>query len=138
MVRAISLSTENLKTLENILLNKHKYESEIDKRKAILKIRKENPTPEVKVNNTQSPVEAEVIKALTDSYISNRNLWLKGIEELERSLDDRCKEVYQFKYVEYPYLAWVDVGNELGYAKSTIYRIRYLILEKFNEFIGMY
>ena len=137
-MRAISLSTENLKTLENILLNKHRYEGEIERRKAIMKIRKENPTPEIKVNNTHSPVEAEVIKALTDSYISNRNLWLKGIEKLERSLDERCLEVYRFKYIQYPYLAWIDVGDELGYAKSTIYRIRYLILEKFNDFIGMY
>lgn len=127
-----------MKTLENILLNKSKYENEIIRRKAILKIKKENPTPEIRVNNTQSPVENEVIKAMTDSYISNRHLWIKGIEELERSLDEKCREVYQYKYIENPYIAWIDVGDELGYSKSTIYRMRYYILEKFNEFIGMF
>lgn len=127
-----------MKTLENILLNKSNYENEIIRRKAILKIKKENPTPEIRVNNTQSPVENEVIKAMTDSYISNRHLWIKGIDELERSLDEKCKEVYQYKYIDHPYIAWIDVGDELGYSKSTIYRMRYYILEKFNEFIGMF
>lgn len=127
-----------MRTLEDLLLSKGRFQYEISLRKAELNIRKVNQTPEIKVANTSSQVENQVIKEITDPYISNRELWLKSIERLELMLDDKLLEVYKCKFINYKYLAWVDIGEHLGYAKSSIYRMRYKILQEFNNLIGMF
>lgn len=135
----ISLNQHQLKFLENLLLNKDHINREINIRKIELSEYKEqNLTPEIKVKSVGSQVEKKALTFIGDPFIANRELWLKAIKILENSMDDYQQEVYQFKFIEYPYMSWLDVASELGYSKSSIYRIRYRILEKFNSLIGMY
>ena len=134
----ISLTTHELKSLEQILLNKSKYNHEINRRKLELSAIRQSETPEIKTHSTSSQVENLVIKYMSDPYIATRTLWLESIDKLEQGLDDQCKVVYDYKFNQYKYLSWLDIGKQLHYTKSTIYRMRYDILDKFNSYIGMY
>lgn len=121
-----------------ILLDKNKYQHQIARRKLELNVIRQNETPEVKTHSTSSQVENLVIKYMTDPYIATRTLWLESIDKLERELDANCYQLYDCKFNKYKYLSWLDIGKELNYTKSSIYRMRYDILERFNKHIGMY
>lgn len=84
-----------------------------------------------------NPVEAQVIKEMSDPYISNRELWKKSIKETLNEQSDDVKRLMELKYWgEDSWMDWASFGNKHGYSKPTIYRIRQKVLFSFARKIG--
>lgn len=128
-----------LVALEEKFANKLKYNYEIAVRKIELGIREVDENVGGGRSNIKSnPVEAQVIKELSDPYIANRILWKKSIDEVYRKQSDEVKTLLNLKYWdgEDSHMDWRSFGEKHGYSKTSIYRIRQKVLLQFGREIG--
>lgn len=84
-----------------------------------------------------NPTAMIVIKAMTDPYIQNRELWKKAINQTVEEQSDDIRRLIELKYWgEDSWMDWTSFGEKHGYAKRTIYRIRQRVLLDFGRKIG--
>lgn len=124
--------------LDRKFANYLNYNKEIAIRKEELRMREvDENIGGGKGNIRSNPVEAQVIKEMSDPYISNRELWKKSIKETLNEQSDDVKRLMELKYWgEDSWMDWASFGNKHGYSKPTIYRIRQKVLFSFARKIG--
>ena len=128
------LTTTDLKWLEERFMAYGDYEKEIVRRRFELNYKPENQTPETQRHpSQQSQVENFVVKVMTDDYINDRERWIEGIGKVFDEVDSELEQLARYKFIEYPYLSWEEVGIKLNYSRSKVYRMRYAILHKFAK-----
>ncbi len=132
------LSRTDLAWLEDKFQRYNQLDREIAIRKEELKMK------EIDENNgggrssfTSNPTETIVLREQSDKYIQTRLLWknsiLKTIEDQSEDIQDLINDKY---WGQNNFMDWEPFGKMFGYSKSSIYRIRYKVLECFAEKIG--
>ncbi|MBM6615616.1 hypothetical protein JTF06_12040 [Desemzia sp. RIT804] len=132
------LNSTDLKWLEDKFLRYNQLDREIAIRKEELKIKEvDENIGGGKANIVSSAVENQVIKEMSDPFIMQRESWKTSIN---RSIKEQNQDVQLLIHEKYwgemSYMDWETVGECLGYSKSTVYRIRYKVLESFAKHIG--
>ncbi|MBE9387849.1 hypothetical protein [Vagococcus salmoninarum] len=124
--------------LDRKFANRHNYNREIVLRKEELKLREEDDNIGGGSGNIVSnPVENEVVKYLSDPYITNRQMWKRAIVETLNEQSLEISNLMELKYWgEDSWMNWDDFGKLHGYSKPTIYRIRQKVLLSFARKIG--
>lgn len=114
------------------------YNKEIAIRKEELKLKEADENiGGGKSNIVNNPIENQIIKELSDPYISNRNMWKKAIKETLEEQSNDIKTLIENKYWGVDsWMDWVSFGKKHGYSRNTIYRIRQRILLSFGRKIG--
>lgn len=138
MRNIFELSKHDLWWLEDKFKRYEQLDKEVAIRKEELKIKKTDENiGGGKSNTVSSPVEIQVIKEQSDRYIINRQVWKKAIEDVYRASSKEEQEILEEKFwSNQTYLSWQEVGERHHISKTTIYDIRYSILERFAKKIG--
>lgn len=124
--------------LDRKFANRHNYNREIVLRKEELKLREEDDNIGGSSGNIVSnPVENEVVKYLSDPYITNRQMWKRAIVE---TLNEQSLEISNLIELKYwgqdSWMDWRTFGEVHGYSKTAIYRIRQKVLIEFGRKVG--
>lgn len=124
--------------LDRKFANYHAYNKEIAIRKEELKLREVDENIGGGRSNIMSnPIEAQVIKEMSDPYIMNRELWKKAVKETLSDQSADIRVLIETKYWgEDSWMDWKSFGDKHGYSKPTIYRIRQKVLFDFGRRIG--
>lgn len=124
--------------LEDKLQRYEQLDKEIAIRKEELKIQKSDENVGGgKSNIPSNPVETQIIKEQSDPYIITRQKWKKAIEEVYKECTEEEQKILDDKFwSNQNYLSWQEVGNRYHFSKTSIYEMRYSILERFAEKIG--
>ena len=131
-----NLSSTDLKWLEDHFYCYAQYATDIQRRRFDLNFKPENKTPEIQKQPSQeSPTENFIVKIMTDEYITDRERWRCGVEEVYREVDEDLRKLIQCKFFDSPYLSWEEAGDRLHHSKSKVYRMRYSILHKLAKAI---
>lgn len=138
MRNIFELSRNDLWWLEDKFQRYQQYDKEIAIRKEELKMKQTDENiGGGKSNLPSNPVERQVIKEQSDPYIVNRLKWKKAIEEVYKECTEDEQAILRDKFwSNQSYLTWPEVGEEHYMAKTTIYEVRYSILERFAKKIG--
>ena len=84
-----------------------------------------------------SPVENEVLKALNDEYIREREKWKKAINNVYKQCTEKEQKILRDKFwSDTNYLSWQEVGELNEIARTQMYEMRYSILQRFAKKIG--
>lgn len=133
-----NLSRSDLDSLENKFKRYPMLDREVAMRKEELKIKEHDTnTGGGKSSYISNPVENQVIKEMSDPFISNRVKWKEGVEATLNGLSDEIEELVEEKFWgSKSFMDWTTFGEIHGYSKSSIYRLRYQVLKTFAEEIG--
>lgn len=132
------LNSNDLKWLEDKFKRYHQLDREIAIRKEELKLREiDENIGGGKSNVVSSTVENQVIKEMTDPFINQREVWKRAVDKTIDEQNEKVKLLIQDKFWgEQNYMDWETIGEQHGFTKSTVYRIRYKVLETFAKKIG--
>ncbi|API89420.1 hypothetical protein BKP56_09200 [Marinilactibacillus sp. 15R] len=137
-----ALNSIDLKYLEDKFQRYHQFSREIAIRKEELKIREHDTNVGGgRSNRVSSQVENQVIREMSDPFIIQRDTWKKAIEETINEQSGDVQEIIKEKYWgKNSYMDWETLGQALDedkkQSRSTMYRIRYKVLECFAKKIG--
>ena len=138
MRNIFELSKYDLWWLEDKFSRYNQLDKEIAIRKEELKIKQTDENiGGGKSNTVSSPVENEVLKALNDEYIREREKWKKAIDSVYKQSTETEQKIIRDKFwSDTNYLSWQEVGALNDKARTQIYEIRYSILQRFAKKIG--
>lgn len=138
MRNIFELSKSDLWWLEDKFIRYKQLDREIAIRKEELKIKQADENIGGGKSNTVSkPVEAQVLKALDDEYIREREKWKGAIKHVYNHCTEDERQILRDKFwSDTNYLSWQEVGEINYISRSKIYEIRYSILQRFAKKIG--
>lgn len=132
------LNSNDLKWLEDKFKRYHQLDREIAIRKEELKLRE--PDENIgggKANIIGRTVENQVVKEMSDPFIQHREAWKKAID---RTIEEQTEDVQILIKDRFwglnNFMDWETIGELYGFPKSTVYRIRYKVLESFAKKTG--
>ncbi|TWK08611.1 hypothetical protein CHCC20442_4324 [Bacillus licheniformis] len=138
MRNIFELSRYDLWWLEDKFIRYQQLDKEIAIRKEELKM--QEPDENVgggKSNVPGNPIESQIIKEQSDPYIITRQHWKRAIEQVYNDCTEEEQQVLQEKFwSNQNYLSWPEIGERHHFSKTTIYDMRYSILERFAKEIG--
>lgn len=132
------LNSTDLKWLEDKFKRYNQLDREIAIRKEELKLREpDNNTGGGKANFISLPVESQVIKEMSDPFIMQREMWKGAINRTVNEQTEDVQILIRGKFWgEQNFMDWETIGELYGFSKSTVYRIRYKVMESFARNIG--
>lgn len=138
MRNLFELSRDDLCWLEDKFQRYNQLDREIAIRKEELKVKEvDQNIGGGKSNVVGNPLETQIIKEQSDEFIVTRQKWKKAIQSVYQNSNEEIQSIITKKFwSDDSYMNWEIIGREHHMSKSQIYRIRYLILEKFASQIG--
>lgn len=132
------LNSNDLKWLEDKFKRYYQLDREIAIRKEELKLREPDENfGGGKTNVISKTVENQVVKEMSDPFINQREAWKKSIDRTIEEQNEDVQILIKDKYWgDKNYMDWETIGSLYGFSKSTVYRIRYKVLETFAKKIG--
>lgn len=136
------LNSNDLKWLEDKFKRYHQLSREIAIRKEELKMREHDTNVGGgRSNRVSSQVENQVMREMSDPFIIQRDTWKKAIEQTINEQSDDVQVIIKEKYWgQNNYMDWETLGQtfeqDKKQSKSSMYRIRYKVLECFAKKIG--
>lgn len=79
--------------------------------------------------------ETLTIRFDSDIRLKNLELYKETVEKLYETLTDEQKEIFNLRWIQADY-SWKDIERKVHMSKTTVYRQRYRILEKYDELKG--
>lgn len=132
------LNSNDLKWLEDKFKRYHQLDREIAIRKEELKIKEpDTNTGGGKPNFISRTVEQQVVKEMSDPFIQQRTVWKKAIDHTINEQTDDVQVLIKDRFWGVnDFMDWETIGEVYGFSKSTVYRVRYKVLESFARKIG--
>ncbi|MCQ9211645.1 MULTISPECIES: transcriptional regulator [unclassified Streptococcus] len=109
-----------------------------------IRIRREelssNNSSDVNIRSNKSGHISRVPETLTvrfasDIRLKNLELYKETVEKLYENLTEEQREIFNLRWIQADY-SWKDIERKVHMSKTTVYRQRYRILEKYDELKG--
>lgn len=137
----VKIVTKNeLYFLEQLFSDYFKYDSMIALRKAELMCRTEidENIGGGRSSNISKPVETQLIREEKDVYLQNLYRYKKGVDFVMANCSEDELRVLKCRFFENSGLNdWQTVAMICGYSIAKIYRVRYSLLERFGNYVGV-
>lgn len=79
--------------------------------------------------------ETLTVRFASDIRLKNLELYKETVEKLYENLTEEQREIFNLRWIQADY-SWKDIERKVHMSKTTVYRQRYRILEKYDELKG--
>lgn len=135
----MSITKKQLAYLEELFADYESYDKKISLRKAELKIKEiDENVGGGRSSDVGRPVETQIICEMSDERLRFLERCKKGVEFTLNYFDEDVSQVIQSKFFEnHGMLTWEEVAGKVFRGRTSVYRIRYMVLEVFGNYIGL-
>lgn len=135
----MTLSKRQLAYFEELFADYHNYQKKINLRKAELSIRElDENVGGGKSNIMSKSLEIQVIREMSDKKLQFLERAYNAITSIiEESSDDTLKVINCRFFQNNGLNSWSTVASILGISVKKVYQVRYQVLEKFGNKVGL-